>query len=105
MGQKVVWSKKNCLVKKILGQNNFLGQKTFWFEKIFGSKIFWVKKFWVRKKFGSKNFLGKKCLGSKKFGSKRFGSEFFFLLKKTGRVNPRGRIYCFNLMFRLNDSI
>ena len=28
----------------------------------------------------------------KKFGSKRAGSENFFS-KKTGRVNPRGRIY------------
>ena len=82
MGQKVVWSKKNCLVKKILGQNNFLGQKTFWFEKIFCSKIFWVKKFWVRKKFGSQNFLGKKCLGSKKFWVKKIWFRIFFSLKK-----------------------
>ena len=55
--------------------------------------IFWVKKFWVRKKFGSKNFLGKKCLGSKKFWVKNVWVPIFFSLKKTGRVNPRGRIY------------
>ena len=41
-----------------------------------GQTIFWVKK----------------ILGKKKIWSKRFGSEKI-LTKKTGRVNPRGRIY------------
>ena len=50
-------------------------------QKKFGSKKFWVKKFWVIK-----------ILGKKKIWSKRFGSEICWF-KKTGRVNPRGRIY------------
>ena len=56
---------------------NFLGQK-----QILGRKNFWVKNFLVKKNLASKNFLGQKELGPKNF-----------LSKKTGRVNPRGRIY------------
>ena len=43
-----------------------------------------------QKNFGVKDFLGKKINIKKMFGSKRFGSDFFFVKKKTGRVNPRG---------------
>ena len=42
----------------------FLGKKTFWVKKIFGQKLW----------------------------SKRPGSDFF-CFEKTGRVNPRWRIY------------
>ena len=49
------------------------------------------KNFWLKKIFGSKRLGQNKILGKKKFGSKRFGSDFF-VWKKTGRVNPRGRI-------------
>ena len=47
-------------------------------QRIFGSKNFWVKKF-----LGHKNFWDKKMLDPK----------FFSFEKKTGRVNPRWRIY------------
>ena len=71
-----------------------MGQKEFWVKKIFGSKkILGQKSFWVKKKFWVKKYFGSKIFGQKKFWSKKFGSEFFFCLKKTGRVNPRGRIY------------
>ena len=54
-----------------------MGKKN-WGKKIFGSKNFWVEKF-----LGHKNFWDKKMLDPK----------FFSFEKKTGRVNPRGRIY------------
>ena len=66
----------------ILGQ-----QRNFWIEKNFVSKKFWVKIFWVKNFFGSK-----KCWVKKKFGQKIW-TRNFICLKKTGRVNPRGRIY------------
>ena len=59
-----------------------MGQKILGQEKFLGRKNFWVKNFLVKKKLASKIFLGQKELGPKKF-----------LSKKTGRVNPRGRIY------------
>ena len=47
-----------------------------------GKKIIWVKK-----------ILGKKNIGSKNFGMKKMLDPKKFCLKKTGRVNPRWRIY------------
>ena len=48
-----------------------------------GAKKIWVKKFWV------KNFWVLKIFGIKKM----FDPKFFSFEKKTGRVNPRWRIY------------
>ena len=72
---------KKFLVQKNLGQQSFLGRKNFWVKNFLVKKKFVIKNFLV-KKFGIKKFLGQKQLGPKKF-----------LSKKTGRVNPRGRIY------------
>ena len=71
--KKIFWVKRN-LGKKFGGQKNF-GSKFFSVIKILGKKIFWVKKFWAKK------------VWSKDLDLK------FFLSKKTGRVNPRWRIY------------
>ena len=51
-------------------------------QNIFGQKKIWVKK-----------ILGKKNIGSKNFGMKKMLDPKKFCLKKTGRVNPGGRIY------------
>ena len=63
-------------------QKKILCQKNVWVKKVFRSKKFWGKNFLVKKKLASKKFLGQKELGPKNF-----------LSEKTGRVNPRGRIY------------
>ena len=69
-------------------------------KKIF-EKFFWVKNFFVstlflgQKNFGSKKFLGRKNFWlEKRFWVKKIWVRNFFVLK-TGRVNPRGRIYDF----------
>ena len=61
---------QKCLVQKVLGLNKCLGEKNF----------------------SLKNFWPKKLLGQKIFPSKEFLSKIFSP-KKTGRVNPLGRIY------------
>ena len=52
-------------------------------KKNLGKKSFGSKNFWVEKFLGHKNFWDKKMLDPK----------FFSFEKKTGRVNPRWRIY------------
>ena len=68
------------MVKKNFGQKKFwikkIESKIFWVIKILGQKIFWVKKFWDEKNVVQKDLNPK-----------------LFLSKKTGRVNPRWRIY------------
>ena len=59
-----------------------MGQKNFGSKNFLGRKNFGVKNFWLKKNLASKILLGQKELGPKKI-----------LSKKTGRVNPRGRIY------------
>ena len=82
----------------------------FWSKKFWGQKNFWVKIFLSKTIFGSKSFFGsKKILGriffvkhfwvknilwvKNNFGVKKICIWNYFCLKKTGRVNPMGRIY------------
>ena len=64
-----------------------------------GKKTFGLKKCFGKKKIRSKKFLGQKNLGIKKLVSqKNFGlidlnPKFVLSKEKTGRVNPRWRIY------------
>ena len=98
--------KNNCIIEKIevnkfLGQN-ILDSKRFYVKKILGQKNIWVKKILGQIKFWVKKILGQKFLGHKDFGSNNILGQKnlvkkiwvrFFLSQKTGRVNPRGRIY------------
>ena len=61
-------------------------------KKIFGSKKIWVKNFLGHKILGQKIFWVKKFRDEKNFGQKDLNPKLF-LSKKTGRVNPRWRIY------------
>ena len=80
------WS-KNFSVKKHFGsKKNFFGH-TFFESKKFWSKNFDSKKFLVQKNFWIKKIGSKKILGKKNFWIKKIW------VRKTGRVNPRGRIY------------
>ena len=63
-----------------------------------GKKFFGIKKCFGKKKIRSKKFLGQKNFGVKKYYLKKFfliyfNPKFVFCKEKTGRVNPRWRIY------------
>ena len=75
------------------GQEKLLVKKCFVKKNILSKKILGQKKFWVKKNFGSKNILGKKVFGMKKILLKKIWIRNIICLEKTGRVNPRGRIY------------
>ena len=82
------------MVKKIYWFKKIIGSKKISVRKFFGSKNIWVKKNWGKKSFGSKNFWVEKFLGHKNFWDKKMlDPKFFSFEKKTGRVNPRWRIY------------
>ena len=72
------------------GSKKSSGQKNFRVKKIWGKKI-WGKKN-LDQNFLVINILGKKFLG-KKILFKKIWIRIFFMSKKTGRVNPRLRIY------------
>ena len=97
MGQQKFWVKffsgfnKNVLVKKLFRSKNILGQKNFFGHTFFSQKIL-VKKFLGQNNFLIKKIWVKKILGKEIFLIKTIW-VWFFLSKKTGRVNPRGRIY------------
>ena len=88
MGQKIFGFKRFIGLEKLLGQKQ-ISQKIFWIKKYLG------KKNWGKKSFGSKNFWVEKFLGHKNFWDKKMLDPKFFSFekKKTGRVNPRWRIY------------
>ena len=63
-----------------------------------GKKTFGLKKCFGKKKIRSKKFLGQKNFGVKKYCLKKFfliyfNPKFVLCKEKTGRVNPRWRIY------------
>ena len=51
------------------------------------------RKFSVKKLLGQKNFGVKKILSQKNFGLTDLNPKFVLSKEKTGRVNPRWRIY------------
>ena len=65
-----------------------MGKKSFGFKKCFGKKKISVKKI-----SGPKKFWGKKILSQKNFGLIDLNPKFVLSKEKTGRVNPRWRIY------------
>ena len=67
--------------------------KIFWVTKFLGSKNVLVKKNSVKKISGPKKFWGKKILSQKNFGLIDLNPKFVLSKEKTGRVNPRWRIY------------
>ena len=90
-GKIFFWGQKNILVKKLFRSKNILGQKNFFGHTFFSQKIL-VKKFLGQNNFLIKKIWVKKILGKEIFLIKTIW-VWFFLSKKTGRVNPRGRIY------------
>ena len=58
-----------------------------------GSKKFFVKKVSVKKFSWPKKFWGKKILSKINFGLIDWNPKFVLSKEKTGRVNPRWRIY------------
>ena len=64
-----------------------MGKKTFGLKKCFDKKKIWSKKFLAQKNFGVKKY----CL--KFFFLIYFKPKFVLCKEKTGRVNPRWRIY------------
>ena len=61
-----------------------MGKKTLWLKKCFGKKKIWSKKISGPKKFWGKIFF---------FGLIDLNPKFVLSKEKTGRVDPRWKIY------------
>ena len=90
---------QNCVKTPLICNQTILVVKNV-VQKFLGRKHFWLKNFWVKKFFRSTKFGVKKIFGSKKFWvikifeiKKCWIRNSFSFGKKTGRVNPRWRIY------------
>ena len=98
MGQKKFFESKKFLVQKIIYGTNFwvkkfLSKKNFGLKNDLLKKTFGQKNFLVKKISWSKNFWGKKNIVSKNFGLIDLNPKFVLSKEKTGRVNPRWRMY------------